>query len=170
MLITLAVLAAASVVSNTAAAEAGGGAEYNPFARGHVSTSLNVGILSTRNATYLRLGAGVGYFLADGLKLGFDADFLVFDSPVVLNLTPGLTYVFYSVPILKPYVGGFYRHAIVINRADLDSIGGRAGVYFAPGRIYLGAGLVYEHWLNCNSSSFTSCDDLYPEVLFAISF
>jgi hypothetical protein len=54
---------------------------------------------------------------------------------------------------------------------DLDSIGGRAGLYFTSGKgVYVGAGLVYESYLSCQTSIYSSCDDTYPELIVAFTF
>jgi hypothetical protein len=54
---------------------------------------------------------------------------------------------------------------------DLDSIGGRAGLYFTSGKgVYVGAGLVYENYLSCQTSIYSSCDDTYPELIVAFTF
>ena len=74
------------------------------------------------------------------------------------------------VPTVKPYIGTFYRHAFVFDRPDLDSVGGRAGLYLVPGRVFVGAGLVYEHWLNCNNARYLDCDEVYPEAVIGFTF
>jgi hypothetical protein len=72
---------------------------------------------------------------------------------------------------LKPYVGAFYRRAYVDGLPDINSTGARAGVYFSAGRnAYLGIGAVYESYIDCNESVYSSCDDIYPEVSFTIAF
>ncbi len=88
------------------------------------------------------------------------------------RLSPGLRYVFHMVPVIKPYVGGFYRHTFVNDYDDLNSLGARAGIYFAPkgGGFYVGGGAVYEHLLGCTSSTFVDCDDVYPEIFVGASF
>jgi hypothetical protein len=120
--------------------------------------------------TYMQLGLGVGYYLTNGLEFGVDSNLWMFGDPTVLDVSPGLTYVFWRVPRIKPYIGAFYRHAFVFDATDLDSVGSRVGLYFVAGRVYLGAGAVYEHWFNCNHERFVSCDDVYPEAVLAITF
>lgn len=146
------------------------GVTYDPFVRNRVRVSVGGGISASSANTYLRLGVGAGYYLADGLELGLDTDFWLLGDPVVWNLTPGLLYVFQTHSVLRPYVGSFYRHAVVFGAEDLDSLGGRAGVYITSGQAYFGAGAVYEHWLGCNGSTFVDCDAIYPELVLAFSF
>ena len=60
---------------------------------------------------------------------------------------------------------------MIDNYDDLDSVGGRAGIYFMSGRgSYFGAGVVYEQYLSCDEAVYKSCNDTYPEIIFAIAF
>jgi hypothetical protein len=144
-------------------------AEYDPFARNRVQLSVFAGVSNSGTTTYGQLGVGVGYFLLDGLELGLGSD-IWFGDPTIVNLTPGLTYVFHMVPTIKPYLGSFYRHAFIFEATDLDSVGARAGLYFVGGHTYVGAGVVYERWLGCENETFVDCDEIYPEVVLAFAF
>jgi hypothetical protein len=54
---------------------------------------------------------------------------------------------------------------------DINSAGGRAGVYVQAGRnAYVGAGAVYESYLDCNTTTYRSCSDTYPELSFTVAF
>ncbi len=142
-----------------------------PFARGSVRLSLLIGTGWTSLDEYLILGAGVGYYLVDGLELGLDYEAWLFGDPVLHRLSPGVRYVFHMVPVIKPYVGAFYRHTFVNDFNDFNYVGGRAGLFYAPERsgVYVGGGAVYEHLLNCKDRGFTDCDDVYPEIFIGIS-
>lgn len=168
-LATLIAVASGWVACSTASAQSAG-VEYNPFARNRVRASVGVGVSSSGRDTYMQLGVGVGYFLTDGLELGLGTDLWLIGDPTIINVTPGLTYVFHQVPVVKPYLGTFYRHAFVFDFPDLDSIGGRGGLYFVADHAYVGAGLVYEHWLGCEDNGFVGCDEVYPEIVLAITF
>jgi hypothetical protein len=75
------------------------------------------------------------------------------------------------VQTLKPYLGAFYRRTDVENLPDLDSVGGRAGVYLrAGGNAHVGLGVVYESYLDCNETIYRSCDSTYGELTFTIAF
>ena len=50
------------------------------------------------------------------------------------KITPSVQYVFYQVPHVSPYIGAFYRRTYIDNLSDLNSAGGRAGVYIAAGQ------------------------------------
>jgi hypothetical protein len=142
------------------------------FAGGSTRLSLLIGTGYTPTDNYLILGAGVGRYLADGLELGLDYEMWIFAEPVMHRLSPGLKYVFHMVPVIKPYVGAFYRHTFVNDYDDLNYVGGRGGIYYAPknGRMYVGGGAVYEHLLDCTDSAFVDCDSVYPEIFVGIAF
>jgi hypothetical protein len=144
-----------------------------PFARGSVRLSVLVGAGSTINDTYLILGGGVGYYLLDGLELGIDYEAWILAEPVMNRLSPGLRYVFHMIPVIKPYIGGFYRHTFIgSGYEDSNSLGVRGGIYYVPpnGGLYVGGGAVYEHLLGCTNSAFIDCDSVYPEIFVGVSF
>jgi hypothetical protein len=148
-----------------------------PFDRGRITLSFMLGTAFGGDSNYLILGAGVGYYLVQGLEVALDSTVWVLDEPVIGTLTPQLRYVLHFVPVLKPYVGGFYRHYFVGNDFDdLNSVGARMGAYFVPRSsarfaLYFGLGAVYEHVLDCNEhSSVIACNDWYPEISIGISF
>jgi hypothetical protein len=142
-----------------------------PFSRGSIRLTLLLGTGSTVTETYFILGAGVGYFLLDGLEVGLDYEAWLFGTPVMNRLSPETRYVFHMVPVIKPYIGAFYRHTFVADYDDLDYVGGRAGAYYVPksGRFYIGGGAVYERLLDCKSDSYVDCDTVYPEIAIGIS-
>ena len=146
-------------------------APRGPFSARSVRLTLLLGTGSTQKDTYLILGAGVGYFLVDGLEIGADYEAWLFAEPVLQRLSPETRYVFHMVPVIKPYIGAFYRHTFVSDYDDLNSVGGRAGAYIIPrsSRMYFGAGAVYERTLDCSSSAFVDCDSVYPEVTIGVS-
>jgi hypothetical protein len=146
--------------------------EDNPFAQGRVALSLTAGTSFVGPDTYLLLGAGINYYVVDGLALGFGGLFWLLDDPFIGTLTPDITYVFHFVQTVRPYVGSFVRHYFVGDGiGDFNSIGARAGINILPpeSRFYFGIGAVYEHLFDCDEDLF-ECDDVYPEMFFAISF
>lgn len=138
-----------------------------PFAKGRVSLSLILGSSFIGDSTYLILGAGIGYFLVDGLEASLGGSIWLFDEPLAGTISPALKYVLHMVPTLKPYVGVFYRHYMVGDDIDdFGSFGTRFGGYIVPNpRLYFGIGAVYEHLLDCENYYY-SCDDFYPELSF----
>jgi hypothetical protein len=132
--------------------------------------SIVLGSATLGESDYIVLGAGLSYYLFDGLSLGLDGDVWLGDDPSVYTLTPQARYVLYFVPLLKPYVGAFYRHYFIGSPYDdLNSVGGRAGVYLVTGGGgYLGLGALYEKFLSCDDT-FTDCDSWYPELTVGFS-
>jgi len=144
--------------------------DRSPFAAGRSRVSLLVGSGSTGDDTYLILGAGIGHYILRGLEVGIDYEAWLFGDPVLHRLSPEVRYVFAFVPRIQPYVGAFYRHTFVSDFDDLDSVGARGGINFAPrGPLTIGAGAVYERQLSCNESVI-DCDSVYPELTLAFSF
>jgi hypothetical protein len=143
-----------------------------PFSAHSVRLSLLLGTGSTASDTYLIVGGGVGYYLVDGLELAVDYEAWIGGEPVMHRVSPGLRYVLHFVPTIKPYVGVFYRHTFVNNYDDLNYVGARAGLYYAPARsrIYFGGGAVYERLLDCSANALVDCDTVYPEIFIGIGF
>lgn len=141
------------------------------FSQGRTHFVVTAGSGSAFDETYLVLGLGVSYYLIDGLSVGLNYENWSGGDPTMYKITPSAQYVFHQVKPVKPYVGAFYRRTSIDGLPDVDSWGGRAGVYLAAGRnLYLGAGLVYESYLDCTKSVYRSCDSTYGEVTFTIAF
>ena len=141
------------------------------FSQGRVHGIVTGGWGSAFNNDYLILGAGVSYFLLDGLSVGIDLETWRGANPTLTKLTPSVRYVFYQVRTIKPYVGAFYRRTYINGETDLDSYGARAGAYLQLGRTaYLGLGGVYEKYKDCRESTYRSCDSTYPEVTLTFAF
>ena len=67
--------------------------------------------------------------------------------------------------------GGKTRRTDINGLPDLDSVGGRAGVYLQAGpHAHIGLGGVYESYLDCEKSTYRSCDSTYAEVTVTIAF
>jgi hypothetical protein len=160
-------LFAATLVQTTIA----DAADRDPFGAGSSRLTVIVGNGSAFNDNYLIIGVGAAYFIADGLDLGLDFESWTGGNPGITKVSPRLDYVFNTGGSLRPYAGVFYRRTMIEGLNDLNSLGGRAGLYFMSGKgIYVGAGLVYESYLNCQTSTYSSCDDTYPEIIIAFSF
>ena len=79
--------------------------------------------------------------------------------------------MFYQVPRASPYSGAFYSRTYIDNLPDLDSVGGRAGVYLAAGHnAFVGIGGVYESYVDCDTSIYQDCSNTYPEITFTFAF
>jgi hypothetical protein len=104
--------------------------------------------------------------------LGLDYENWSGSNPGITKVTPRLDYVFKTGGALRPYAGVFYRRTMIEGLDDLNSTGGRAGLYLMSGKgVYVGAGLVYESYLSCDTAKYSSCSsDTYTEFVIAFSF
>ena len=120
---------------------------------------------------YRVYGAGVGYYVLDGLEAGLDAETWKGKDPGITRLSPQIMYVLPTGREARPYAGVFYRRSFIDGYRDLNDAGGRGGMLFLLGRsAYLGAGLVYERHLGCDRTVYDSCSEVYPELLIAVIF
>lgn len=141
------------------------------FSQGRSRLSVTAGSGYVFDETYFVLGLGASYSVLDGLSVGLDVEKWSGNDPGIVKVSPSVLYVFYQVPSVSPYLGAFYRGTYIENIEDLDSLGGRAGVYIAAGRnTYFGAGMVYETYMDCDDSTYRSCSDAYPEVSVTVAF
>jgi len=148
------------------------GPSPGPFRQGAIRISLLVGSGESSTDTYFILGGGAGYYVLNGLELGADYEAWLGGTPTLQRVSPEARYVLWFVPVVKPYVGFFYRHTFVSGYDGLNSLGGRLGLYYAPdrSRMYLGGGAVYERYLGCSDSVLGGCDEIYPEFAIGASF
>lgn len=136
-----------------------------PFSVGSKSLSVNVGSGRAFNDNYTIIGAGIGYYVVEGLQLSIDAEFWTGGERSIRKLSPGMQYVFTQSQEFKPYVGVIFKRAYIDGFENFDSIGTRVGaVISSQSNYYMSAGLVYEKDLNCNETTIVQCDDTYPEL------
>lgn len=128
-----------------------------------------LGFGSAFGQDYLILGLGGGYYFVSGLEAGLDPETWLLNSPNLTKISPQIRYVFHKLPKIKPYVGGFYRHAFVEGFEDLDSLGYRLGVFYRQGKSYLGVGLAHVFFTGCDKTVTPSCNDVYPEFSISIA-
>lgn len=146
-------------------------AHADPFGKGSGRLSVIIGSGEAFNDDYTILGVGAGYYVFDGFEIGLDGEAWLGGDPDIYKISPGIRYVLPIETVLRPYVGGFYRHTFIDGFDDLDSFGARGGVYVMPGRNwYLGLGVVYESYADCSESVYDSCDEVYPEITFSVTF
>jgi hypothetical protein len=140
-----------------------------PFAKGRKRVGLYAGAGSTYSSTYLILGIGGGYFVANGLELGVDFDAWLLQSPQFYRLTPQVRYVFWQMNRFMPYAGAFYRWSWASDDyPDRNSWGGRAGLAYRSGRGFAAVGVVYEKFTD--SAAVGDSDTWYPEIAFWLFF
>lgn len=144
--------------------------EAGPFAKGSKRVNIVGGIGSNYGETYLIIGGGISYFVADGLSLGLAGEGWILQDPSFWKVSPEARYTFWKMKKFKPYVGAFYRHTFMSDPYDdFDSWGGRAGVTYRKGGSYVSLGVVHEVYLDCDTI-FRDCSSTYPEMSFWISF
>ena len=157
------------MLSTTVHAESGTLAA--PFAAGNARLSIAFGGATAFNRNYSIFGIGGGYFVADGVEVGVDAEEWSGNSPRIEQVSPQARVVLQRDGTVQPYAGAFYRRTLIEGYPDHDTIGARLGVYFLTGRnAYFGAGLAEEVHLNCDRTVYSSCSETYPELLFAVIF
>jgi len=141
------------------------------FGQGRTHFLLEVGNGYAFNNNYLILGAGVNYYVLNGLGVGLSYENWSGSGPGINKISPSVQYVFYQASSIKPYVGMFYRHATVSGLAAINSAGARAGVYIASGsHSAIGIGFVQESYLNCQTAVYARCSESYPEISFTFGF
>lgn len=142
-----------------------------PFTAGNARLSIAFGGATAFNRNYSIFGIGGGYFVADGIEVGLDAEEWSGNSPRIEQVSPQARVVLRRDGTVQPYAGAFYRRTLIEGYPDHDTIGTRLGVYFLTGRnAYFGAGLAEEVHLNCDRTVYSSCSETYPELLFAVIF
>jgi hypothetical protein len=145
--------------------------QADPFKKGSRRVSIAAGSGRMFSNDYIIIGLGAGYYVLNGLELGLDGEAWLGGDPDIYKLSPQAKYILPTQSRLRPYVGAFYNHLFIDHYDDLDTIGGRGGVYFIQEeQWFFGVGVVYESYLNCDHEIYSSCDDLYPEITFSFSF
>jgi hypothetical protein len=155
-------------------ADSSGAADaLDSFRQGRVELDAGAGLGVFNSNEYLLLLLGGNYYLEDGLSAGLTGEAWLGSSPSIGDVSPQARYVFLDCPWrFKPYVGAFYRRTFY-DRLDppINSAGTRAGLVFPlNSRAYATGGLVYEHYFSCQTSMYSSCDQVYPEIGLAFSF
>ena len=141
------------------------------FGQGSTQLSLLAGSGTAFNSDYLILGAGINYYILDGVGVGLSYANWSGNGPAINQISPSIEYVFYRENSIQPYVGVFYRHSAIADQSGINSLGGRAGVYFTTGsNSIIGVGLAYESYLNCQTAVFGSCSETYPEISIVFGF
>jgi hypothetical protein len=142
-----------------------------PFQQGSARLSIHFGGATAFNQDYSIFGIGAGYYVADGVEAGLDLESWFGNSPHIEQVSPQMRFVLATAGPIKPYAGVFYRRTNIEGYRDLDTAGARGGAYFlAGGNAYLGAGLAGETHINCDRNVYSSCSEVFPELLLAIMF
>ena len=165
----LALLVSALVLAAPAAAAER--REPDLFRSGSMRFSVFAGAGTAFGDNYTIVGAGLGYYVLDGLEAGLEYESWLGGDQGIQRLSPQLTYVFALPGVVKPYAGIFYRRTIIEQHEDSNDAGARAGAFFLYGRrAYIGIGIVAEQHLSCDRTVYASCSDTYPEFVIAVIF
>ena len=141
------------------------------FGQGRTHFTLVAGNGYAYDNSYLVIGASGTYYVLDGLGVGLSVESWSGADPGITNYSPFVQYVIYQASVVQPYLGGFYRHSSVSGQPSFDSVGARAGFYLSSGsNAYLGAGMVYESYLDCSTAVYSSCSSTYPEITLTFAF
>ena len=139
------------------------------FSIGHKNFGFSIGQQSAYGHDYTVIGASVNYMVADNISAGLAYQTWLGDDPSINQITLPVTY---HVPLeapYRPYVGAFYSHTFMGDDGryvyeDYDSYGYRLGAAFNTSETsYAAVGMVHEFYS-------TGGDNIYPEVLFGMSF
>lgn len=143
----------------------------DPFEQGSLRVSIAAGSGEAFDNDYTILGFGAGYYVKDGVELGLDGEAWLGGDPGIYTLSPQAKYILSTPSRFRPYLGAFYTRSLVENEDDLDSIGGRGGVYLIQDdRWFIGLGAVYESHLDCDEDILDSCHEIYPEITISFTF
>jgi opacity protein-like surface antigen len=168
---TLAAAVAAAACASAAPAMAQSVGVAGGFSKGKTHLVATAGTGYAFDESYLVLGLGASYYLFDGFNVGLFYESWTGSNPKMTKITPSVQYVFYQVQHVKPYVGAFYRRSSIDGLDDLDSVGGRAGVFLQAGRnAYFGLGAVYESYIDCNTGTYRKCSSTYGEASLTFAF
>lgn len=152
------------------------GPSPGPFAKGRSRLSLSGGTTNQFNTSYIVIGGGYGYFVANGLELGLDAAFYFGDDPSISVVSPNVRYIVWQAGAIKPYVGVFAQRQFLgeyrgVDLDDIDSVGARGGIVWSTGRSFLTLGLAYSQVVDCESHTQIEleCERYLPEFGFGMS-
>ena len=139
-----------------------------PFSVGSKSLGIVLGSGEAFDDNYVIVGAGFGYYVVDGLQLNIQAQTWLGGDRDIDKITPGVQYVLSRNQKLKPYLGVFFTRSFIEDFENQNSAGLRAGAIFSTSSdYYVGFGVVYEDYLDCDENRFVDCDDTYTELTIA---
>jgi hypothetical protein len=143
----------------------------DPYTRGNLTGSINIGAGRALDRDYTTIGGSVGYMVSEGLMLGVGAETWVGNDPDIYKFNTELRYTFTNVATVKPYIGGFLGYTMYDGLTDKNTYGARGGVAipFSTNASF-NVGLVYEKIASCNAAIHPDCSVLYPEAGVMFSF
>ena len=140
------------------------------FDKGNTIATVSIGSGQFFSEDYLIIGAGIGYYVTDGIELGVDVNYWTGGDPSIYEITPKLTYVYDNPSQFKPYLGVFYNRTYIEGLDDSDALGYRVGAFVPVGtKTYIGIGIVNTELQDCRETVLVSCSETYTELTFRIS-
>lgn len=136
------------------------------FAQG-LRLGASAGVGRAYGQTYYEVGGRLGYDLGFGVTPEIGLAYWGGATPTFYQLSTGLTWYF-PLPVLRPYLGGFYAHDFVSSGfPDQDGVGVRGGIgLLGAGPLSINVGIAYERRLSCPAD----CDTWWPEASVGIAF
>lgn len=136
------------------------------FAEG-LQVGASAGVGRAYGQTYYEVGGRLGYDLGFGVTPEIGLAYWGGATPTFYQLSPGITWYF-PLPVLRPYLGGFYAHDFVSSGfPDQDGLGVRGGIgLLGAGPLSINVGIAYERRLSCPAD----CDTWWPEASVGIAF
>jgi hypothetical protein len=127
----------------------------------------SAGVGRAYDQTYYQLGGRLGYDVGFGITPEIGLSYWGGATPSFWQVSPGLTW-YLPLPLLRPYLGGFYAHEFVSDGLpDQDGIGVRGGIgLLGAGPLSVNIGVAYERRLSCPAD----CDTWWPEASAGVSF
>lgn len=147
------------------------GVETGVFSQGRVRMTMSASSARLGERDYVVVGAGFGYYIADGLQIGVDGEGWLGNAPSLYKVAPQVLYVFHRFTAVKPYCGAFFRRTFFEDIPDRESYGGRAGIVSSvSGNLYTTFGIVYEEYINYDELRYGRYANWYPEFGVTVSF
>ncbi|MBD3800178.1 MAG: hypothetical protein IE886_01770 [Campylobacterales bacterium] len=138
------------------------------FDRGSKSVAVTVGSGTGFDNTYTIVGISANYFAMKGLAVGAGYRGWFGGRPAMNEVDLPATYFLPLSATFRPYAGAFYRHTFISgDYDDYETLGARAGIAYAEGRVYLSIGWAEEWYSRSNGDTIRRG---YPELTAAISF
>ena len=141
------------------------------FAQGRSQFTLVAGSGYAFDNSYFVIGASASYNVLDGLGVGLGIENWSGGTPGMTKYSPFVQYIVYQSTFIQPYVGVFYRHAVVDGHSNLNSAGGKTGIIIESGsNAYISAGFVHETYRDCQATVNRTCSETYPEISLTFGF
>lgn len=134
--------------------------------RGSGVLSVKGGFVAVDDKDYTIVGANIGWFILDGLKVGLAYERWFQADPNIDKLSVDANYYLPVSEGIRPYLGAFYAQNFASSEDIGTSYGFRGGVLFYTAQASIGLEWNHEVFDECGSD----CERSYPMVVFGFSF